>query len=151
MQRIARALATRARIVRRSAAGESICALVEGSRSLSARPVCGGDAMRAMAWTVCRTGRALRVLDGSASAKEQAVVSATLRKSKAATDWRARRLARSWLVLGHGASQNGRSTACSRTGYTLKFSQNPEFDSKLADIVGLYLAPPERAVGAVRA
>src|SRR6266849_1399584 len=81
MQRIARALATRARIVRRSAAGESICALVEGSRSLSARPVCGGDAMRAMAWTVCRTGRALRVLDGSASAKEQAVVSATLRKS----------------------------------------------------------------------
>jgi hypothetical protein len=29
---------------------------------------------------------------------------------------------------------------------TFKFSRDPEFDSKLADIVGLYLDPPERAL-----
>jgi hypothetical protein len=29
---------------------------------------------------------------------------------------------------------------------TFKFSRDPEFDSKLADIGGLYLDPPERAL-----
>jgi hypothetical protein len=29
---------------------------------------------------------------------------------------------------------------------TFKFSSDPQFDSKLADIVGLYLDPPERAL-----
>ena len=36
---------------------------------------------------------------------------------------------------------------CSRTGWRrFKFSRDPEFDGKLADIVGLYLDPPERAL-----
>jgi hypothetical protein len=29
---------------------------------------------------------------------------------------------------------------------TFKFSREPEFDAKLADVVGLYLDPPERAL-----
>ena len=29
---------------------------------------------------------------------------------------------------------------------TFKFSYDPEFEAKLADIVGLYLDPPERAM-----
>ena len=29
---------------------------------------------------------------------------------------------------------------------TFKFSEDPEFNTKLADVVGLYLDPPERAL-----
>jgi hypothetical protein len=75
------------------------------------------------------------------------VISATLRPPKAATHWSARRLAkeiglsaatvhRLWQKYG---LQPHRSES-------FKFSRDPEFDSKLADIVGLCLDPPERAL-----
>jgi transposase len=146
-QSIPQALATRARIVLGSAAGESV-------RGLAAR-------LGATQTTVClwrrryrsaglaglrtrpRAGRPRRIT----AAREQAVVSATLRKPKAATHWSARRL----------AQQVGLSSATVHRIWqkyglqphrveTFKFSRDPQFDAKLADIVGLYLDPPERAL-----
>jgi hypothetical protein len=81
------------------------------------------------------------------AAKEQAVVSATLRKPKNATHWSARRLAKAvglssatvhriWQKYGLQPHRVG----------SFKFSQDPQFDRKLADIVGLYLDPPQRAL-----
>jgi hypothetical protein len=75
------------------------------------------------------------------------VISATLRKPKVATHWSARRLAkevglssatvhRFWQKYG---LQPHRSES-------FKFSRDPEFEGKLADIVGLYLDPPERVL-----
>jgi transposase len=146
-QSIPQALATRARIVLGSAAGESV-------RGLAAR-------LGATQTTVClwrrryrsaglaglrtrpRAGRPRRIT----AAREQAVISATLRKPKAATHWSARRL----------AQQVGLSSATVHRIWqkyglqphrveTFKFSRDPQFDAKLADIVGLYLDPPERAL-----
>ena len=77
-------------------------------------------------------------------------MSATLRKPKAATHWSARRLAKAV-----GLSSATVHRIWQKYGLqphrvdTFKFSQDPEFDSKLADIVGLYLDPPERALCAV--
>jgi len=74
-------------------------------------------------------------------------VSATLRQPKAATHWSARRLAKE---VGLSAATVHR--IWQKYGLqphrvdTFKFSQDPEFDSKLADIVALYLDPPERAL-----
>ncbi len=81
------------------------------------------------------------------SAKEQAVISATLRKPKAATHWSARRLAKEV-----GLSPATVHRIWQKYGLqphrveTFKFSRDPEFEAKLADIVGLYLDPPERAL-----
>ena len=90
-----------------------------------------------------RAGRPRRIT----AAKEQAVISATLRKPKAATHWSARRLAKE---VGLSAATVHR--IWQKYGLqphrveTFKFSRDPEFDGKLADIVGLYLDPPERAL-----
>ena len=78
---------------------------------------------------------------------EQAVISARLRKPKAATHWSARRL----------AQQVGLSSATVHRLWpkyrrqpqrvdNFKFRRTPRFDAQLADIVGLYLDPPERAL-----
>jgi transposase len=93
--------------------------------------------------TKARAGRPRRIT----SAKEQAVISATLRKPKAATHWSARRLAK---VVGLSPATVHR--IWQKYGLqphrveTFKFSCDPQFDAKLADIVGLYLDPPERAL-----
>ena len=90
-----------------------------------------------------RMGRPRRIT----SAKEQAVISATLRKPKAATHWSARRLAKQV-----GLSPATVHRIWQKYGLqphrveTFKFSCDPQFDAKLADIVGLYLDPPERAL-----
>ena len=81
------------------------------------------------------------------AAKEQAVISATRRLPKAATHWSARRLAK---VVGLSSATVHRiwqkyGLQPHRTE-TFKFSRDPQFDTKLADIVGLYLDPPERAL-----
>lgn len=146
-QSIAHALATRARIVLGSAAGESIRALAERLK-VTQRTVClwrrryashGLDGLRNRP----RSGRPRRIT----SAQEQAVVSTTLRKPKAATHWSARRLAKEV-----GLSSATVHRIWQKYGLqphrvdTFKFSQDPEFDSKLADIAGLYLDPPERAL-----
>ena len=146
-QSIPQALATRARIVLGSAAGESV-------RGLAAR--LGATQTTVCLWrrryrsaglaglsTQPRAGRPRRIT----AAKEQAVISATLRKPRAATHWSARRL----------AQQVGLSSATVHRIWqkyglqphrveTFKFSRDPQFDAKLADIVGLYLDPPERAL-----
>lgn len=90
-----------------------------------------------------RPGRPRRISD----AKERSVVAKTLSRPKAATHWSCRRLAkevglsratvhRIWRKYG---LQPHRTT-------TFKFSEDPAFDHKLADIVGLYLDPPEKAL-----
>ena len=136
-QSIAHALATRARIVLGSAEGESIRALAERLK-VTQRTVC-----------LWRRRYASRGLDGLrnrprsgrpriSSIQEQAVVSATLRKPKTATHWSGRRLAKE---VGLSAATVHR--IWQKYGLqphrvdTFKFSQDPEFDSKLADIVGL--------------
>ena len=146
-QSIAHALATRARIVLGSAEGESIRALAERLK-VTQRTVClwrrryasrGLDGLRNRP----RAGRPRRITP----TQEQAVVSATLRKPKTATHWSGRRLAKE---VGLSAATVHR--IWQKYGLqphrvdTFKFSQDPEFDSKLADVVGLYLDPQERAL-----
>jgi transposase len=146
-QSIPQALAMRARIVLGSAAGESIRGLAQRLK-LTERTIClwrrryasqGLDGLRNRP----RAGRPRRIT----GAKEQAVVSATLRKPKAATHWSARRLAKE---VGLSAATVHR--IWQKYGLqphrveTFKFSRDPEFDGKLADIVGLHVDPPERAL-----
>ena len=79
--------------------------------------------------------------------QERAVISATLRKPKAATHWSARRLAKEV-----GLSPATVHRIWQKYGLpphrveTFKFSTDPDFDTKLADVAGLYLHPPERAL-----
>jgi len=93
--------------------------------------------------TKARCGRPRRISD----ARERAVVAKTLSPPRAATHWSCRTLAaevglspatvhRIWQKYD---LQPHRTT-------TFKFSEDPEFAEKLADIVGLYLDPPEKAL-----
>ena len=146
-QTIAQGLAKRARIVLGSAHGESIRELAE-RLNVSQPTVCmwrrrfrefGIAGLRSRA----RSGRRRRI----SHAQERAVVSATMRPPQTATHWSARRLAkevglspatvhRIWQKYGlqpHRVEH-------------FKFSTDPAFDKKLADIVALYLDPPERAL-----
>jgi transposase len=146
-QRIAQALAKRARIVLGSAAGESIRTLAERLQ-VTERTVClwrgryashGLDGLRNRP----RAGRPRRITP----AKERAVVSATLRKPQAATHWSARRLAKAVGLSSATVHRMWQKYGLQpHRVQTFKFSRDPQFDSKLADIVGLYLDPPERAL-----
>ena len=128
----------RAQIVLGSATGESIRALAERLK-VTQRTVClwrrryasqGLDGLRNRP----RAGRPRRIT----AAKEQAVVSATLRKPRNATHWSARRLAKEV-----GWSKTAMHRIWQKYGLqphrveTFKFSRDPEFDRKLANIVGL--------------
>ena len=144
---LAQGLALRARVILASADGEGVRPMAR-RLGVSANTVAvwrrryrseGLSGLR----TKARAGRPRRIT----SAKEQAVINATLRKPKAATHWSARRLAkevrlslatvnRIWHKYGLQPHRVER----------FKFSRDPEFDGKLADIVGLYLDPPERAL-----
>jgi transposase len=137
----------RARILLATAAGEGVRAM---ARRLEVSPttVClwreryrneGLAGLR----TQPRPGRPRRI----SQAKERSVVEATLRPPKVATHWSARRLAkevglssatvhRIWQKYGLQPHRVKR----------FKFSTDPDFDSKLADVIGLYLDPPERAL-----
>jgi transposase len=88
--------------------------------------------------TKARAGRPRRIT----AAKDRAVISATLRKPKAATHW----------SRGAWPKEVGLSAATVHRIWqkyglqphrveTFKFSRAPEFDGKLTDIVGLYLDP----------
>jgi transposase len=144
---IPHAWAVRAQIVLASSAGEavrSIATRLEVSPTTAclwrSRYVSHGiDGLRAN----LRPGRPRRVTD----AKEQAIVAKTLTRPKAATHWSARRLAQE-VGISHSTVhriwrkydlQPHRTT-------TFKFSSDPAFSAKLADIVGLYLDPPEKAL-----
>ena len=137
----------RGQIVLGSAAGESIRGLAERLQ-VTQRTEClwrrryanqGLDGLRNRP----RAGRPRRIT----AAKEQAVVSATLRKPRNATHWSARRLAKEV-----GWSKTAMHRIWQKYGLqphrveTCKFSRDPKFDRKLADLVGLYLDPPERAL-----
>jgi transposase len=90
-----------------------------------------------------RSGRPRQISE----AKQRAVVAATMRRPKAATHWSARRLAKEV-----GLSSATVHRIWQKYGLqphrveTFKFSHDPAFEAKLADIVGLYLDPPERAL-----
>ncbi len=90
-----------------------------------------------------RAGRPRQI----SAARERTVVAATMRPPKAATHWSARRLAKEV-----GLSSATVHRIWQKYGLqphrveTFKFSHDPAFDAKLADIVGLYLDPPERAL-----
>jgi transposase len=146
-QTIAQGLAQRARIVLGSANGESIRELAQ--RLEVSQPTvclwrrrfreCGIAGLKSRP----RSGRRRCI----SHAQERAVVSATMRPPKTATHWSARRLAK----------QVGLSSATVHRIWQkyglqphrvehFKFSTDPQLDRKLADIVGLYLDPPERAL-----
>ncbi len=146
-QNIPRALATRARIVLGSAEGDSIRELAQ-RLGVTQRTVClwrnryrqqGIAGLK----TKARSGRRRRI----SAAQERAVVAATMRPPKTATHWSARRLAKE---VGLSAATVHR--IWQKYGLQphriehFKFSSDPQFESKLADIVGLYLDPPERAL-----
>jgi transposase len=146
-QRISRALAMRARIVLGSARGESIRDLSE-QLGTSQPTVCRWrNRYREMGIaglkTQPRSGRRRRITH----AEERSVVAATMRPPKAATHWSARRLAKEV-----GLSPATVHRIWQKYGLQphrlehFKFSTDPEFETKLADIVGLYLDPPERAL-----
>jgi transposase len=144
---VPQALAVRAKIILASATGEAV-------RPMAAR--LGIDPKTITVWrrryreagvaglrSRARSGRPRAIT----AAKERSVVTATLRPPTTGTHWSARRLAkqvglspatvhRIWQK--HGL-QPHRVT-------TFKFSTDPNFATKLADIVGLYLDPPERAL-----
>jgi len=144
---ISQALGLRARILLASAAGE-------GVRPLAARLEISPNTVSvwrrryreqglAGLQTRSRPGRPRRISE----AKERAIVAATMRPPAESTHWSARRLAKKVAVSSasvhriwqkHGL-QPHRTT-------TFKFSTDPDFDTKMADIVGLYLDPPERAL-----
>lgn len=146
-QTIPQALAIRARIVLGSAQGESIRDLAEQLET-SQPTVCrwrnryreGGIAGLKTQPRSCRRRRITH-------AQERSVVAATMRPPKAATHWSARRLAKE---VGLSAATVHR--IWQKYGLQphrlehFKFSTDPEFETKLAEIVGLYLDPPERAL-----
>ena len=79
--------------------------------------------------------------------KERAVVAATVIQPEATTHWSARRLAKR-LGVSHATvhriwQKHGLQPHRIKT---FKFSKDPEFDAKMADVIGLYLDPPERAL-----
>jgi transposase len=144
---LAQGLALRAKVILASAEGEGVRPM---ARRLGISPNTvavwrrryrsqGLEGLR----TKARAGRPRQI----SSAKEQAVISATLRKPPDATHWSARRLAKEV-----GLSPATVHRIWQKYGLqphrveTFKFSRDPQFEAKLADIVGLYLDPPERAL-----
>jgi transposase len=80
-------------------------------------------------------------------AKERAIVAATMRRPKTATHWSARRLAKTVGVSAATVHRIWQKYGLQPHRIeTFKFSTDPNFDAKMAEIVGLYLDPPERAL-----
>jgi transposase len=137
----------RAKVLLASAAGEGVRAM---GRRLGVAPVTiclwraryKKDGLAGVR-TRPRPGRPKRIT----ATKERSVIAKTLTQPKAATHWSARRLAKE-VGISHSSVhrlwrkhdlQPHRTT-------TFKFSTDPDFESKMADVVGLYLDPPERAL-----
>jgi len=93
--------------------------------------------------TLPRSGRPRKISE----ARERAIVAKTLSAPKAVTHWSCRRLARE--VGASSATVHriwGKYDLQPHRTSTFKFSSNLAFERKLADIVGLYLDPPEKAL-----
>jgi transposase len=144
---VAQGLALRAKVILASARGEGVRPL---ARRLGVSPNTVAVWRRryrslglAGLRTKPRAGRPRRIT----SAKEQAVISATLRQPKGATHWSARRLAKGVGLSSATVHRIWQKYGLQpHRGETFKFSRDPEFDAQLAEIVGLYLDPPERAL-----
>ena len=125
-------LATRARIVLGSADRESIRELAE-RLDITQRTVflwrrCYRETGLAGLRILARSGRPRRIN----AVKEQAVISATLRKPKAATHWSVRRLAREVGLLPATVNRIWQKYQLQpHLVETFKFSTDPEFDRKL--------------------
>ena len=81
--------------------------------------------------------------------KVEEIVRLTLHETPAGeTHWSCRTMAaRCWRVAGDGAADLVCAGACSRIAIqTFKLSNDPRFEEKLVDVVGLYLNPPENAI-----
>jgi transposase len=90
-----------------------------------------------------RSGRPRRIT----AADEARIVAATMKPPKPATHWSARSLARqlkiSHMTVHRVWKKHGLQP---HRVETFKFSTDPDFARKMADIVGLYLNPPEKAL-----
>ncbi len=75
------------------------------------------------------------------------ILAETLTRPDSSTHWRTRRLAKR---IGASLSTVGRIWQQGRPKphrvETFKFSSDPELVARVTDVVGLYLAPPERAI-----
>ena len=140
-------LANRARVILASAEGESVRS-ISSRLEISQVSICAWrrrflkDGLAGLQ-SLPRAGRG-RILTEE---QERRVVAATARKPADATHWSSRRLAKQL-----GMSQSAISRIWRKYGLqphrveTFKFSTDPAFERKLADVVGLYLDPPEKAL-----
>lgn len=140
-------LAMRARIVLASADGVSVRAIAK-SLAVSQVSVCkwrdrfrssGVDGLK----TEARSGRPARYTE----ADDSRIVATTMVPPPGRTHWSARSLGR---VLGISHSHVHRVWQAHglqpHRVETFKFSKDPAFDTKMTDVVALYLDPPERAI-----
>ena len=90
-----------------------------------------------------RSGRRRQIT----ASKEQAVVAATMRKPKARTHWSARRLAREVGLSSATVHRIWKKRGLQpHRVEKFKFSTDPDLVEKLADVIGLYMDPPEKAL-----
>jgi transposase len=146
-QSIPQALAVRARVVLGSAAGESVRALA-ARLGVTQTTVClwrrryrnaGLEGLR----TKPRVGRPRRIYLGQGAGGNQRDAA----QAKAATHWSARRLAKQVELSAATVHRIWQKYGLQpHRVESFKFSCDPQFEAKLADIVGLYLDPPERAL-----
>lgn len=143
-------LVERARIVLRAADGladRQVAAELGCSRAMVARWVSRfrAEGLNTLDRDLPRTGRKRRVLT---AAKVQQVVDATrLTRPRAGTHWSTRTMGK---AQGISATSVQRIWKAHRLRphrcETWKLSLDPNFADKLADVVGLYLNPPEKAL-----
>jgi transposase len=147
MKTLPQALGMRARVVLLSVEGHSL-GEIAARLGVTQRTVClwrgryQGEGLAGLK-SRHRSGRPRRI----SRHKELAVVAATMRSPKHATHWSVRRLAKEVGVSFMTVHRIWRKYGLQpHRVETFKFSTDPEFDAKLADIVGLYLDPPQRAL-----
>lgn len=137
----------RAKIILACAMGEGVRAIAR-RLAVSATTVCQWKSRYLKAGlaglrTRPRAGRPRQITD----ARERGVVARTLTAPKTATHWSCRRLAKQVNLSPatvHRIWQKYRLQPHRTTKF--KFSRDPLFENKLADVVGLYLDPPEKAL-----
>ena len=140
-------LAVRARIVLASADGESVRAIAS-KLDISQVSVCRWkeryrDNGLAGLKTEQRSGRPSRFTE----VDDARIVAATVTPPPGRTHWSSRSLARKLGVSHMQVHRVWRAHGLQpHRVETFKFSTDPAFDTKMTDIVGLYLDPPERAV-----
>ena len=137
----------RAKIILGSAAGSGVRELAK-RLGVSANTVCTWrkryrEEGLAGLQTRHRSGRPHRITP----ALERKIVAKTMRPPKGATHWSARRLAKE-VGVGHVTVHRiwKKYGLQPHRVETFKFSKDPEFEQKMADVIGLYLDPPERAL-----